>query len=333
MLTGVRGAALPLLACALSVRVAAASTDEFSYVREAAPLLQAGAAVVDARPATTCQERSLKGARCVPPAEFLGPHGRLAAIPDVLWVLGTAGLSGEETVLVVGDDPAARDFVAGLLHLVGQRRVAVLRAPISQGIGLPPESLAAGTARGIVREKVFQAPVRENLWLLRHELAARLAGRFPTVLLDGRSEGEFWGETVRAARGGHLPGAENLPASTLRAAIGRDEKIGPLPGESVAYAHDVFEGIAFYTLLRAGAGVSARLYPGGWAEWAADGGLPADAATYPDRMASQAVVAGEAPSSRVFGWFSLLAGMALGAVLAAGGFYLGRIGRARERTT
>lgn len=327
-----RGAALPLLALALSARVAAASTDEFVYVRDAAPLLRAGAAVVDARPVGACQERSLKGARCLPPAEFLGPHRRLAAIPDVLWVFGTAGLSGEETVLVVGDDPATRDFVAGLLHLVGQRRVAVLRAPISQGIGLPPDSFAAGTARGIVREKVFQAPVRENLWLLRHELAARLAGRFPTVLLDGRSESEFWGETVRAARGGHLPGAESLPVSALRAALGRNEKIDPLPHEPVAYAHDALEGIAFYTLLRAGAGVPARLYPGGWAEWAADGGFPVDAATYPERIASQGTAAGKVPTSAVFAWLPLLAAMALGAVLAAGGFYLGRSGRRPERS-
>lgn len=322
---------LALLAFALSGR-AAAATDEFVYVRDAAPLLRAGAAVLDARPVSACQERSLKGARCLPPAEFLGPHGRLAAISDVLWLFGTAGLSGEETVLVVGEEPAARDFVAGLLHLAGQRRVAVLRAPFSQGVGLPPESFAAGIARGIVRERIFQAPVREDRWVLRKELAALLAGGAPPFLLDGRSESEFWGETVRAARGGHLPGAESLPASALRAAIGRSERIGPLPHEAVAYAHDALGGIAFYTLLRAGAGVPARLYPGGWAEWAADGGLPADAVTYPERIGSQAAAAGKVPTSAVFAWLPLLASMALGAMLAAAGFYLGRIGRRPEKS-
>ena len=326
-----RGVALALSVLALTARVAAASSDDFSYVAEAAPLLQAGAAIVDARPVAVCRERSLKGARCLPPAEFLGPHRRLAAIPDILWVLGAAGLTGEETVLVVGDEPTARDFVAGLLHLAGQRRVAVLRVPVSQGLGLPPGSLAPGTTRGMVREKVFQAPVREDLWLLRRELAARLARGSSSMLLDGRTESEFWGETVRAARGGHLPGAESLPASTLRAALGRNEKIGPLPSEAVAYAHDVVEGIAFYTLLRAGLGVSVRLYPGGWAEWAADGGLSADAATYPDRATSQDVAAGKEPSWRALASLYVLAVIALGMFMAVGGFYLGRRGRKVEK--
>jgi thiosulfate/3-mercaptopyruvate sulfurtransferase len=310
----------------------AEGAQELSYVSEAAPVLQAGAAVVDTRPVAACRERSLKGARCLPPAEFLGPHGRLAAIPDVLWILGTAGLSGEETVLVVGEEPAARDFVAGLLHLAGQRRIAVLRAPMSRGLGLPPGSFAAGIARAMVREKVFQAPMRDDLWVLRHELAERLAQRLPVILLDGRSESEFWGETVRAARGGHVPGAESLPAQALRAAIGRGERIGPLPREAVAYAHNALEGIAYYALLRAGAGVSVRLYPGGWAEWAADGGLPADAATYPERIGSRAAATGELPASDAFAWLPLFAGMALGAMLAAGGFYLGRAGRRAEKS-
>ncbi len=319
-----RRVALLLLACALSgLRLAIASSDDFSYVSDAAPLLRAGAAVVDTRPVAACQERSVKGARCLPPAEFLGPHRRLAAMPDVLWVFGAAGLSGEELVLVTGDEPVARDFVAGLLHLAGQRRVAVLRTPIGQAAGLPPEYLGAGTARGMVREKVFQAPVREDLWLFRSELATRLAGGVTIALLDGRSESEFWGETVRAARGGHLPGAESLPAAALRAALGRNEAVGPLPEEPVAYAHDVLEGIAFYTLLRAGAGVPARLYPGGWAEWAADGALPADAATYPDRAAFPNAAARETGSPAPAA-FAALAGLALGLSMLAAGFWLGR---------
>jgi hypothetical protein len=92
----------------------------------------------------------------------------------------------------------------------------------------------------------------------------------------------------------------------------------------VAYAHDAVEGVSFFTLLRAGAGVSARLYPGGWAEWAADGSLPADAATYPDRAGS---IAAAAPSPVTPAWPAFLAAAFLGGALAAGGFYLGRRGR------
>ena len=84
---------------------------------------------------------------------------------------------------------------------------------------------------------------------------------------------------MRAARGGHLPGAVSLPALQLR---GAQNPVLP-EGSPVAYAHDALEGFAYLTLLRAGHGVAARLYAEGWAEWAADGALPADSVSHPDR--------------------------------------------------
>jgi thiosulfate/3-mercaptopyruvate sulfurtransferase len=300
----------------------AAEERDFFYVEAAGPLLEAGAAIIDARPLAACQQRTLKNARCLPAADFLGPHRRLAAVPDILWAFGTAGLTGAETVLVVGDEPTARDFVAGLLYLGGQRRVAVLRPPVGQGANLPPGALGSGSVRAMTREAVFQVPVRDELWLLRGDLAAHRTATSGSVLIDGRSENEFWGETVRAARGGHLPGAESLPAATARAALTRGEAIVPPSGMPVVYAHDAVEGIAYFTLLRAGAGLSVRVYPGGWAEWAADGTLPADGATYPDRVAIPMPAASTAALGPT--WPVLLAGALMGAALAAGGFFLGR---------
>ena len=87
--------------------------------------------------------------------------------------------------------------------------------------------------------------------------------------------------------------------------------------------------VAFFTLLRAGAGVPARIYPGGWAEWAADGSLPADAATYPDRAGS---IAAAAPAPVTPAWPAFLAAAFLGGALAAGGFYLGRRGHGSGRS-
>ena len=306
---------------ALLAGVGAATADEsFRYIDGPVPSVKAGAIVVDSRPLAACQARSIDGARCLPSATFLGPHRRLAALPDILWALGTAGLTGEETAVVVGEEPSARDFVAGILYLAGQRQVAILRAPVS----LLRDSFGPGTPRGMVRESVFRAPVRDHLWVLRGELAARLAGGPPPMLLDGRTESEFWGETVRAARGGHLPGAESLPTSSVRAAMARGETVGPFAGEPVAYAHDVVDGVAFFTLLRAGAGISARLYPGGWAEWSSDGTLPADAATYPDRAGSASRTEARPATLASPVWLSLVAATLLGAILAAGGFYVGR---------
>lgn len=263
-----RLAALAMLLFALPAQ----SAEDFAYVRAAEP----GAVAVDTRPLAACREKSLAGARCLPAADFLGPHNRLPSARDLLWLLGTAGLSGEETVLVAGQDAVARDFVAGLLYVAGQRSVRVLSEPVGR---LLEQGAAAGPGRerGMIREAVFAAPMRDGLLLLRDELRGELRTSKAT-LLDGRTEQEYWGETVRAARGGHLPGAVSLPALQLR---GAQNPVLP-EGGPVAYAHDALEGFAYLTLLRAGHGVAAKLYAEGWAEWAADGALPADAVSYPD---------------------------------------------------
>lgn len=258
---------------------AAGAAEDFAYVRAVADA--PGAVVVDARPLAACREKSLVGARCLPAADFLGPHNRLPNARDLLWLLGTAGLSGSESVLVVGQDAVTRDFVAGLLHVAGQRRVRVLAEPVGRLLAGGGDN-SAGRERGMVREAVYEAPMRDDLLVLRDELRAQ---RWPhSLLLDGRTPEEYWGETARAARTGHLPGAVSLPAAQLRAALDPAAARPVLPGrEAVAYAHDPLEGFAYLTLLRAGHGVAAKLYAEGWAEWAVDGALPADSVSYPER--------------------------------------------------
>ncbi len=273
----------------LFVALSAGAAEDFTYVRAAAQT--EAAVIVDARPFADCRAKSLADARCLPAGDFLGPQRRLPSARDLLWLLGTAGLSGEESVLVVGQDAAARDFVAGLLWVAGQRSVHVLTEPVGR---LLEGGAAAGPGRerGMIRETVFAAQMRDALLLLRDELRDELHTQRPQPpLLDGRSDAEYWGESARAVRTGHLPGAVSLPALQLRAALAApSEKAPVLPdGQSVAYAHDAYEGLAYLTLLIAGHGVPARLYAEGWAEWAADGSLPADAVGYPERATAVSV--------------------------------------------
>lgn len=254
---------------------------DFNYTADAAGLLGRGI-VVDARAQAACLHRTVAGARCLPAADFLGPHGRLAAFADIYWLLGTAGIAADQPVLVVGDDPTERDFVAGMLYLCGQAQVTVLTRPISGGAGLPSSRLGPGTARGMLRHPIYQGVVRGNLILLRNELAAALGGKHPPVLLDGRPEAAYWGESIRAQRGGHLPGAQSMPMAKLREMVSQGKVLLP-PGPFVAYGHDAFESAAYFTLARAGAGADARVLLNGWADWANQPALPVDAETYPDR--------------------------------------------------
>jgi thiosulfate/3-mercaptopyruvate sulfurtransferase len=311
----IRQSLLPALLLAAAGPVAA----ELVYVDSAPD--PAAVVTVDTRPETACLERTLNNARCLPPEAFLGPRRRLASFRDIVWVLGAAGLRGDETVLVAGADPVRRDAVAALLHLAGQDRVEVLIPPLAQYLGTSGAVAAPGRARGVLRDPIYTGQLREALIVLRDELARRLTEPGAPRLLDGRPVDEYWGERLRARRGGHLPGAELAPAAKLRSALARGEKPLAATGEVVVYGHEPLTGLAYLTLLRAGYDIDARLYPGGWREWADDGRLPADAAVYREPESAPVEQSGAVGAGP---WAQAL--LTLGAALAAAlfGYLLGR---------
>lgn len=283
--------------------------------------------VIDARPAAACASASLPEARCLPAQDFLGPHRRLANISGVLWQLGTAGLTGDEHVLVVGEADEEREFLAGLLYLAGQRKVSLQTIPVSELLKTA-KSRTAGRPRAMTRQSVFQAPMRDASIVLRSELAHLIGAAQAPILLDGRSENEYWGKTILAQRGGHLPGAQHLPARSLTAAYpGAVQLPRFASGEkAIAYAQGAFDGLVYLARL-INQGVEARLYLEGWAGWASDGALPADSLTFPARSIAVSAPASTPVAAAPPVWRqAVLAGLA-GTTLAVGGFLGGRLSR------
>jgi thiosulfate/3-mercaptopyruvate sulfurtransferase len=106
------------------------------------------------------------------------------------------------------------------------------------------------------------------------------------VLIDARDRPRFTGEVEPLdARGGHIPGARNVP---VREHVGRDGLIAPAPELRATFAA---AGIGPQTpvISYCGSGVTAchnllamehagvgqgRLYPGSWSQWSADPGRP-----------------------------------------------------------
>lgn len=277
--------------------------------------------IVDARDATRCEAASLSGARCLPARDFLGPHKRLANFSGLLWLLGTAGLTGDEHVLVTGDQSKDKEFLAGVLYLAGQRKVSVL----SRGLkSLPNVKMAPGTSRSKTRENVYRAAMRETLIVLRSELVGMLQSGNAPVILDGRRESEYWGREIRASRGGHLPGAQHLPALSLAAGKGGPPPIHLDEGEyAIAYGHGSYESIVFLTRLVA-LGVNAKVLLKGWTGWASDGSLPADSATYADLRASRQPAVKSTQMASKFGMPLLALIILAGIALFAAGFFVSR---------
>lgn len=226
---------------------------------------------LDTRVESECKKNSLANAVCVPPEHLIGDHNRLANFSGLFWLLGTAGLDGSEHVVIVGDKSTKRDFMAGWLYVAGQSRITVVDQPVSPLL-TQSNSNQPGQSRSTTRTLVYGGQSRTQLLILKPELLELINSVDTPTLLDGRTESEYWGQTVIATRGGHIPGAMHL---TDASAFNADSEKSML-----AYARDSVSGLAYLARLKA-ANINAKLYLGGWAEWAADGTLPIDAAAYP----------------------------------------------------
>jgi thiosulfate/3-mercaptopyruvate sulfurtransferase len=100
------------------------------------------------------------------------------------------------------------------------------------------------------------------------------------IALDARSHGEFTGETVRATRGGHIPGARHYEW-TRALDRGRNLRLRPLDEvadelerlgitherEVVVYCHTHHRSALSYALLRILGYPRVRGYPGSWSDW------------------------------------------------------------------
>ena len=187
------------------------------------------------------------------------------------------------TPIVVYDDQsgmrAARAF--WFLEYLGHSHVQVLdggfgawthaRLPVTREASAPAKSAWSGTPQ----------PQTIATW---RDVKERL-GREDVVILDTRSDGEYDGTTVRAKRGGAIPGAVHLEwtrnlgpdgafkaASDLRAMY---EAAGVTPDkEVVTYCQGGYRAAHSYLALRLLGYPRVRSYTGSWKEWGDRDDLP-----------------------------------------------------------
>jgi thiosulfate/3-mercaptopyruvate sulfurtransferase len=190
-----------------------------------------------------------------------------------------------KTPVVVYDDQsgirAARAF--WFLEYFGHPRVQLLdggfgawiRAglPVTRDAAPPPKSAWAGT------------PQEQTIATWR-DVKDRL-GRPDVVVVDTRSNGEYDGTTVRAKRGGRIPGAVHVewtrnlrpdgsfkPAGELRAMY---ESAGVTPDkEVITYCQGGYRAAHGYLALRLLGYPRVRNYTGSWKEWGDREDLPVE---------------------------------------------------------
>ena len=103
------------------------------------------------------------------------------------------------------------------------------------------------------------------------------------VLIDARTPEEYDGRVVRAARGGHIPGAVNVDWEENLASDGTLKDAGSLrkmygfdrTAEVVAYCQGAYRAANTFLALRRAGFDRSRVYLGSWGEWGNMPGLPA----------------------------------------------------------
>jgi thiosulfate/3-mercaptopyruvate sulfurtransferase len=209
-----------------------------------------------------------------------------APLKAFLWMiehlLATRGVSADRPVVVYETDSgirAARAF--WFLELFGHPNVRLLdggvRAWEAAGLALTTDSDAPAASSWIGARRA------EALATWR-DVADRL-DRSDVTILDTRSDGEYCGTTVRAARGGAIPGAIHLewtrnlgpdgafkPAPELAAMY---EQAGIAPErEVVSYCQGGYRAAHSYLALRLLGYPRVRSYLGSWKEWGDREDLP-----------------------------------------------------------
>jgi thiosulfate/3-mercaptopyruvate sulfurtransferase len=200
--------------------------------------------------------------------------------------LGRLGIAHEKTVVAYSD--GGNLYASRLWHVLshyGHERVALLDGGIEtwQGEGRPLERGGVSPTPAIFRPSASR-------WMRGIAAGEILDGLDdPAVrLVDVRAPAEFSGEQLRAARGGHIPGAvpwpweQSLrPDGTFREPAeirARARAAGLVPEhELVTYCQGGVRAAHGALALRLAGYPRVRIYDGSWADWGNNPALPVEA--------------------------------------------------------
>ncbi|MEE3202245.1 MAG: sulfurtransferase [Acidobacteriota bacterium] len=211
-----------------------------------------------------------------------------APLDAFLWIIAhlltTRGVDGRRTVVVYDDQSgirAARAF--WFLELFGHQDACLLDG----GVGAWERDGFFTTTEATLPNKakwnVGRVDARLATWRDLHE---RL-GQSEVVILDTRSDGEYFGATVRAKRGGAVPGAVHVEWTNNLDSNGEFKSASDLVAlyeaagvtvekEVVSYCQGGYRAAHSYLALRLIGYPRVRNYIGSWKEWGDREDLPVE---------------------------------------------------------
>ena len=197
-------------------------------------------------------------------------------------VLDLRGVDADTPVVVYDEQSGMRSARAfWFLEYLGHQNVQVLDGGFNRWTS---EGLPVSHDADAPRKSAWAGAPQESRIAAWRDVQARL-GSSDVVIIDTRSDDEYFGRNVRAKRGGAIPGAVHIewsnnladdgtfkPADELRQMY---EKLGVTPDkEVVTYCQGGYRAAHTYLALRLLGYPRVRNYTGSWKEWGDRDDLP-----------------------------------------------------------
>ncbi|MFH0725475.1 MAG: rhodanese-like domain-containing protein [Pseudomonadota bacterium] len=271
-----------------------------------------GLIVIDARSKTAYDQGHIPGAINLQHSAFWTRGSGLKAVADLQTLLGNAGI-GKDGTYVVYDDTTASWGAAGrifwMLEYLGCRDVHLLDGGWDKWIA---EKRGSETSTRTLAPVTFTAAVDNTMRATKQSILNRLQNK-DFLVIDARTDEEYLGWQIYGeARGGHIPGAVNIPYAWFynsdKTVLSYDELKALFESRGITSDKDVTanctvgirSGFVYFALRLMGYSRASN-YDASIVEWAADSSYPLEQApnfsriVYPGWVKS--LIKGETPAT------------------------------------